>query len=140
MTLQPEPRLQLDTNIVTYTSSDTDWKEIYEPIIYGKQLFISFMTLAELLEAVHHKKMSAKHIQKYLNDVRSRYTVIPWNDAICNYFASVRVQRRNRPISVPDALIAATALAYDLPIVTHNAKDFTEIDGLRLITRYGKGE
>ena len=109
-----EQSLLLDTNIVTYTSSDTDWKDIYEPIILGKQLFISFMTLAELLEAVHHKKMSAKNIRSYINKIRAKYFIIPWTETICEHFADIRIQRRNRPISVPDALIAATALAYEL--------------------------
>jgi predicted nucleic acid-binding protein len=136
MTEQFKTRLLLDTNIVTYVSSHTDWERVYEPILFGKRLYIGFMTFAELLEAACHKNMSEKNIQKYANAIRKRYSIIPWNEAICWHFASIRVQRRNRPISVPDALIAATALAYDLPLVTHNTNDFTEIDGLRIITRY----
>ena len=135
-----EPRLLLDTNIVTYISSETEWKTRYEPIVFGKELHISFMTLAELLEGAYYRKMSAKNIQNYLNNVRLRYPILPSNDRICEYFARIRYQRRTRPISVPDALIAATALAYDLPLVTHNADDFTGIDGLRLITCYKEGE
>ena len=38
--------------------------------------------------------------------------------------------------SVPDAWGTATALAYDLPLVTHNAKDFAGIDSLKIITKY----
>ena len=140
MIIQAESDILLDTNIVTYTSSDTDWKEIYEPIIFGKQLFISFMTLAELLESVHHKRMSERNIRAYINKIRVKYFIIPWNEDICDRFAWVRSERRNRPISVPDALIAATALVHSLPLVTHNARDFEGIDGLKLITRYGGGE
>jgi len=136
MTMQLEPRLLLDTNIVTYTSSDTDWKEMYEPILVGKKLYICFMTFAELLEAVRHREMSEKNIQNYTNKIRSRYSIIPWNEMICDYFAVIRVQRRNKPISVSDALIAATALVYGLPLVTHNVRDFEGIDGLDVITKY----
>ena len=136
MTIHQKPSLLLDTNIVTYIGSDTDWRGLYEPIVFGKKLYISFMTLAELLEGAHHKKMSSKNIQRHLNNLWSRYTAIPSNDRICECFAVIRVQRRNRPISVPDALIAATAMAYELPLVTHNAKDFAGIDGLKLITCY----
>jgi len=134
------PRLLLDTNIVTYISSETDWKKTYEPIVFGKKLFICFMTQAELLEGAYRKKMSSKNIQKYLNVLWSRYITLPSNDLICDHFARIRFQRRNRPISVPDALIAATALAYELPLVTHNAKDFAGIDGLQLVTCYEGGE
>ena len=134
------PRLLLDTNIVTYITKDTKWKELYEPIVFRKKLYICFMTQAELLEGAYRKKMSHENIQKYLNVLLSRYSAIPSNDSICDHFARIRFQRRNRPISVPDALIAATALAYELPLVTHNAKDFAGIDGLQLVTCYEGGE
>jgi hypothetical protein len=45
--------LLLDTNIVTYTKHNTTWKEDYLPILYGKELCIGFMTVAELLESVY---------------------------------------------------------------------------------------
>ena len=140
MTVPQKPRLLLDTNIVTYTLKDTKWKELYDPIIFGNELFISFMTFAELLEGAYRRQLSAKNLRKYQNDLWSRYVTIPSNDRICECFAVIRVQRRTRPISVPDALIAATAMAYELPLVTHNAKDFAGIDGLKLITCYEKQE
>lgn len=38
------------------------------------------------------------------------------------------------PISAADAWIAATALLYGVPLVTHNRKDFEGIDGLVVIS------
>jgi tRNA(fMet)-specific endonuclease VapC len=32
-----------------------------------------------------------------------------------------------------DLMIAATALLYDLTLVTHNTKDFSHIPGLRMV-------
>jgi len=140
MIASQKPRLLLDTNIVTYTLKNTKWKELYEPILFGKRLCISFMTFAELLEGAYRKQLSARNLRKYQNDLWSRYVTISSNDTICECFANIRVQRRTRPISVPDALIAATAMAYELPLVTHNAKDFAGIDGLKLVTCYEKQE
>jgi tRNA(fMet)-specific endonuclease VapC len=96
------------------------------------------MTLAEMLESARHRRMGERNIRLFKERLCAEYFIIPWNEEICDRFAWVRSERRNRPISVPDALIVATALAYELPLVTHNAKDFTEIDGLNLITRYGE--
>ncbi|MEZ4828170.1 MAG: type II toxin-antitoxin system VapC family toxin [Bacteroidia bacterium] len=41
--------------------------------------------------------------------------------------------RKGKKIKTPDAIIAATALAYDYTLITANEKDFTNITGLKLI-------
>ena len=128
--------LLLDTNIVSYFIYKADWRLQYVPILRDKTLFIAFMSLAEMLEGAYRRKLSERNLRLFKEKLSAEYFVIPWNEEICDYFAQVRFQRRNRPISVPDALIAATALAYELPLVTHNAKDFAGIDGLQLVTCY----
>ena len=40
--------------------------------------------------------------------------------------------RRDHALSLPDALIAATAIAGDLALVTRNTKGFRSVPGLRL--------
>ena len=132
--------LLLDTNIVSYFIYNADWKDRYIPIVRDQTLFIAFMTLAEMLESARHRGLSERNFRLFKERLLTEYTIIPWNEEICDRFADVRSWRRNKPISVPDALIAATALAYDLPLVTHNAKDFEGIEGLNLITEYRKGE
>ena len=128
--------LLLDTNIVSYFIYNADWKDQYVSILRGKTLFIAFMTLAEMLEGARHRRLSERNFRLFKERLCTEYFIIPWNEDICDHFASVRSERRNHPISVPDALIAATALTYDLPLVTHNAKDFEGIDGLNVMTRY----
>jgi predicted nucleic acid-binding protein len=39
---------------------------------------------------------------------------------------------RRSGLRMPDALIAATALVHDLPLLTRNRRDFRRADGLRL--------
>ena len=41
--------------------------------------------------------------------------------------------RRSRRIKIPDAIIAATALEYDLTLITHNSSDFQGISNLKLL-------
>jgi predicted nucleic acid-binding protein len=45
----------------------------------------------------------------------------------------VAAQAAGRRIETADAWIAATALLYDAPLVTHNGSDFLGVPGLRLI-------
>ena len=128
----------LDTNIVIYLTSTTTWKDDYTPLVEGKRLYVSFMTLAELLEHAYQKRLSERKIQLLVQTLKLDHTILPYDEDVCHRFAWIRSHRRNRPISVPDALIAATALVHDLPLVTHNARDFEGIDGLNVITEYQK--
>ena len=139
--MKPEhsDELLLDTNIVIYLTGSTTWKEDYLPLVEGKRLHISFMTLAELLEHSYQRRLSERKIELLVQTLKLDHTILPYTEDICHRFGQIRHQRRNKPISVPDALIAATALVYDLPLVTHNSRDFEGIDGLKIITRYEKG-
>lgn len=44
--------------------------------------------------------------------------------------------RKKRKIKLPDAIIAATALVYNLTLISRNLKDFDGIDGLAFINPY----
>jgi predicted nucleic acid-binding protein len=41
--------------------------------------------------------------------------------------------RRAHKVKLPDAIIAATALVYDLILITRNINDFKKIEGLKLV-------
>lgn len=44
-----------------------------------------------------------------------------------------KLRSKNKQIAFPDLLIAATAKANDLPLVTLNAKHFARVEGLNLL-------
>ena len=44
--------------------------------------------------------------------------------------------RKGKKIKIPDAIIAATALAYNYTLITNNEKDFASINGLKIINPY----
>lgn len=41
--------------------------------------------------------------------------------------------RKTFKTKIPDALIAATAIVYDLTLISHNLSDFTKIPGLQVL-------
>ena len=41
--------------------------------------------------------------------------------------------RKSKKMKLPDAIIAATALVYDLVVISRNTSDFKNIDGLQVI-------
>jgi len=44
--------------------------------------------------------------------------------------------RKSNKIKLPDAIIAATAMVYNLTLVTHNWDDFKNIQGLKVINPF----
>jgi len=44
--------------------------------------------------------------------------------------------RRDKKVKTPDAIIAGTALAYDLILISNNEKDFSNIKGLKFINPF----
>jgi predicted nucleic acid-binding protein len=62
--------------------------------------------------------------------------VLPLNRTALTRFAEVRGELRQRRAPVQhralDLPIAATALTYDLELVTRNTRDFADVPGLRL--------
>ena len=127
--------LVLDTNIVSYLIRNHWPIDLYLPHLQGKVLTISFMTFAEILEGAYRLKQNPKKAQEILR-ILSKYKVLPCNDRICDLWARIRAERFRQPIAVDDAWIAATAIAYDIPLVTHNARDFEGITDLQMITEH----
>lgn len=62
------------------------------------------------------------------------FTSLPFGDDGAEQYGLIRAElkRQGRPIGANDLLIAATALAYDLTLVTHNTREFSRVPGLRL--------
>lgn len=127
--------LLLDTDIASFIFKGSDYAAPYLPILSDQELALSFMSVAELFQWAILRRWGDRRLsqlEKYL----SNYLVIPVDQPLCREWAQVRSGRQStgRSISPQDAWIAATALRYDLPLVTHNSKDFLDIPHLRLIT------
>jgi Predicted nucleic acid-binding protein, contains PIN domain len=66
-----------------------------------------------------------------------KFVVAPYNRALYLKWAqaSNSARRNGKPIQCADAWIAATALLYGIPLITHNLSDFTGVDGLTIISK-----
>ena len=89
---------------------------------------ISVVTQAELYYGALNKR-ELQQIQKHLTTI----TIVPLDVAISSEFASLMEQYSlSHKLSIPDALIAATALSHSGSLFTLNRKDFRYIPGLTL--------
>ncbi len=123
-----------DTNVVSYLMKGTDLGQRYKRHVVGKVIGIVFVTVAELYYDAERNNWGEKK-RKQLEENLKNYVVLPYNNEIARVYARVvkEREREGRPISFPDAWIAATALWHNLPLVTHD-QDFSGISGLQIIT------
>ena len=122
----------LDTNIcIFYMKGLYDLKRKIKHIKV-ENCFISEITLAELKFGVENSQRKEGN-QKALDNFLSEITVIPIFQAIDNYAKEkARLRKAGTMISDLDLLIAATAITFNLNMVTNNTSHFDRIKGIML--------
>ena len=125
----------VDTNVVSYIWKSDTRATLYTPYLKGRQWIIAAQTFAEL-EAWPLKNGWGARRHEALRSYLNNYTFAEVDKAICLQWAKVQTnaQLTGRPITEADAWIAATALAFAVPLVTHNPGDFKNVAGLIVIT------
>ena len=91
-----------------------------------KQPVISVITHIEILSFANIDKEE----EKQLRDFVSIAIILALNIEVSLKAISIKKEKR---IKLPDAVIAATALNFDLVLITRNMSDFTGIKNLELI-------
>ena len=122
----------LDTDVVSFLFKADTRAQIYLPQLQDRQWFISFMTEAELEQWALLANWSEKRVV-WLRLFLSRFVVVPSShDLVLKWAGAMVAARRNgRRIETADAWIAATALLYDAPLLTHNEADYLGVPGLQ---------
>jgi predicted nucleic acid-binding protein len=101
--------------------------------------FITAVTLAELSVGPLVARTDDDRVarQAHLQAAEADFDPLPFDAAAARAFggvaASLRRNGRKATARAYDAMIAATALAADLPVYTCNPSDFLGIDGLELV-------
>jgi putative PIN domain protein len=67
-----------------------------------------------------------KEIKKFLDDLK----MLHLNKGISEL--SIEISKKDNSLDMPDILIGATGVYYDLPVYTHNLKHFKLIKGITL--------
>jgi hypothetical protein len=102
-------------------------------------LFLSVITIGELrqgVEVIRHRgdEPQAERLERWLGRVTSRYTdaILPFDEESAQIWGRLRVPHRENPL---DKQIAATALIYNLVVVTRNTAHF-EPTGARVMNPF----
>jgi tRNA(fMet)-specific endonuclease VapC len=127
--------LLLDTNVVSILfKPDHVLHAKSLGLVAGSQLFISFMTRAELLLWPRQNQWGPKRAEELRKHLELCTTLFP-DEQTCGQWVEVSSESRlaGRPITTADAWVAATALQWDLPLITANYRDVEHLPGLTLV-------
>jgi predicted nucleic acid-binding protein len=125
----------IDTNVISYALKRDSRYEWYREQLHACLPCISFMTLAELHYWAEYRNWGTnakRRMQGYLK----RFVFLEVDEEMCRVWSQIvaRCRRAGDPIDTADGWIAATALRFDLPLITHNAADFEPIQDLTVIS------
>ena len=117
----------LDTNIVIYAcQTNGGW---LAPWTSHAEAAVASVTCVEALGFTDITIAENSAIRRLL----ASSLIYPMDEAVIEGAIQLRQQKR---MKLGDAIIAATALEYDLPLVTRNEDDFNHIAELRVINPF----
>jgi predicted nucleic acid-binding protein len=131
----------LDTNIPSETSKPRPAPQVMDWLRAAPQerLFLSAVTITELVRGIVRQR---DRVQRALLQDWFDLSVRKWfedeslsvTDSVAERAGQLIGQRdlAGQPLALADALIAATAMEYDLTLVTRNTRDFITLN-VRLI-------
>ena len=118
----------LDTNIIIELfKGNVETKELLKKVD-EKEFAISVITSMELYYGAINKRELNK-IKKFLKS----FNLLTINEEISKIALDlIEKYSKSHGLDIPDALIAATSLYYEVPLLTYNKKDFRYIEYLEL--------
>jgi toxin FitB len=117
----------LDSNIIIIASKLTHIQLISYLRTKETSLKVSILSQIEVLGYDQLKQVEKLFLEKFFNAIE----VLPINEQIAQKAIQIR---QRKPIALADAIIAGTALHYDLPLLTENVKDYVGIKGLKIFS------
>jgi predicted nucleic acid-binding protein len=90
---------------------------------------ISIITKIETL-GYNFKSNEEKSMMEYFVSASIVYEL---NEAVVNVTIAIR---KTHKIKLPDAIIGATAIVYNLTLITRNTSDFKNIDGIKVVNPF----
>jgi len=113
-----------DASVIAWVKAQPD-TSLYMSVVSAGELRRGFCLLAQSRRRTTLEDWFHQDLLPLFED-----RVLPVTQSITERWGrlSAERQRTGRPLSMPDGLIAATALEHDLILVTRNVKDFAGLD------------
>lgn len=97
------------------------------------KIFLCAIVKAELTYGAYHSARPAENL-RILTRFFAPFVSLPFSDDCVDIYGRIRsdLARLGTPIEPNDMMIAVTAVAYDLTLVTHNVNEFSRVTGLSI--------
>jgi tRNA(fMet)-specific endonuclease VapC len=97
-------------------------------------LAISVITYGEVYDGILHSRQPTQNAHRWTEFLRG-FDVINVTTPIAELWADMRGSLRARGMTTSDndLIIGATAMHFNMAVMTFNVKDFSRIEGLRLV-------
>jgi predicted nucleic acid-binding protein len=132
----------LDTNILAETMKPFPDRVVLSWLVqHDRDLLIPSIVIGEIAYGIRKlgQTAQAERLTKALSSWRERYTgrIIAFDEESAMVFGDLLgdTRRAGRPMSVPDAMIAATTIRHHGRLATRNSRDF-DCRGLVLINPF----
>jgi hypothetical protein len=101
------------------------WIEAHEADLAVDPVILGEMRLGILLLPSGRKRTA---LERWFQDLVRTLECIPWDAAVGLRWARLvaDLRRKGRPLPLLDSLVAATALAHGMTVVTRNVRDFSQ--------------
>jgi predicted nucleic acid-binding protein len=125
----------VDTDVVGLLFSAHPECESYAEHILGQVPLISFQTVAEVERWTVERTWTPERCA-WMHLYLERYTMVPSSPDLCRRWAEVLAagEEMRHPVTYGNAWIAATALLYRVPLLTHTPGRYRGIPALEAIT------
>lgn len=125
----------VDTDVVSFLFKNHTLAPAYQTILAGRPLAVSLITLAEIEYGMEAKNWGSARRDAMRRFLEPFTPLLPEADT-ARIWARVKsaCERKGRPITFADAWIAAAVLQWNMPLVTHNAKDYRAVEKLTVLT------
>jgi tRNA(fMet)-specific endonuclease VapC len=133
--MDPTTPVVVDTDVVSFVFKNHSLAPAYEAILAGRPLAVSLITLAEIEYGMEAKNWGAVR-RDLMRRFLTRFTPLLPDIETARAWARIKYgcKEKGRLITFADAWIAAATVQLNIPLVTHNARDYQAVENLTILT------
>ncbi|HWK25343.1 MAG TPA: PIN domain-containing protein [Solirubrobacter sp.] len=136
--IESDDSVLLDTDVFSVLFLNGRDAQRYDAAVAGREMLLSAFSQAEVLAGAEMRGWGERRLAA-LEQVFASIVILEVTEGVVRSYARVRAlaKRLGHPLhgdaQLVDRWIAATALEYQVPLLTGNRKHYGELPGLRLV-------